>query len=160
MASKKKSNPFRDREKDWQRKPKKQKIKLDLTFRDEICRSCGKKFRAGFAAEGYAEILFIGYHHAGMKRRQLVCPRCVGTLLKVIGEAPVDILMIAPSKIYSWDDTKDGFPKRASNMKIDGKIVKYNRKKLEAAVKKFSKKMKKLEPYSNIDYYKLSGLKR
>lgn len=144
---------------EWKRRPTKQKITLNLKFRDEICMVCKKKFRAGFAAEGYAEVLFIGYHHAGMKRRNMICANCVHVLLKLVGEPSMDILLKAPQMTYKADDLQK-FPKRATGMSWDGNHYKYNRKKLEIAVKKFSKKMKKLEPYSNIDYYKLSGLKR
>lgn len=147
-------------DKEWKRVPTKQKIELNLKFRDEVCAACKNKFRAGYAAEGYAEILFIGYHHGGMKRRRLICSQCVGTLLKVVGEAPLDILTTAPTALFTWDTNKDDFPDKPSGMMINHKHHKYNRKKLRLAVKKFTKKMKKLEPYSNIDYYKLAGLVR
>ena len=131
-----------------------------MDYRDELCAHCGKKFRAGRATDGYMDFNLIGYHSVGLDRHKYFCGNCMNEFLyKFMGEPSILDHDKAPTALYTW--TKGDFPKRPDNMMINGKYIKhYNRKKLEIAVRKFAKKIKKEEPWNTVDYFKYAGLKK
>ncbi len=133
-------------------------VKIKLNYRDEECGACHKKFRAGKACEGYMHLILVGYHDVGLDRESLICSDCKDIIYKLLGCPTMEILTKCPSIYY---DTKAMFQSnpKPSGMSIGEKHVKYNKSILEKEVAKYEKKMKRKEPWSNVNYRKVSGLK-
>jgi len=158
-------------EKEWQEQiekdepvKKNSKITLKLKYRDEKCKHCGKKFRAGYACEGYLDWHVVGYSGIGIGekggRHGYFCNRCMEEFVyRFMGEPSIFDHMRAPSKFY---DIKGLRQKRAkpSGMSIKGKHMKYNKEKFMKETRRFAKWIRKNEPWNIVDYYKFGGARR
>ena len=134
-------------------------VKIKLNYRDEKCSACHKKFRAGKSCEGYMHLILVGYHDVGLSREKLlICNDCKDIIYKLLDCPTMNILTSMPQAYYSLNTLGQSNP-RPAGMSINNKHVKYNRAILEKEVAKYEKKMKRKEPWSNVNYRKVSGLK-
>lgn len=146
------------------KQPKNKKITLKLRYRDEVCRHCGKTFRAGFACEGYMDWNIIGYSSVGIgdrkERHGHFCNVCMEDFIyRFIGEPSILDHDRAPSKLYGSGSLSNKRP-RTVGMMIKGDYVKYDKKKFEKATRAFVKQIKKTESWNIVDYEKFGGYKR
>ena len=154
--------------KEWQEKIEKdepvkrnRKITLKLKYRDEKCRHCGKTFRAGEACEGYLDWHVVGYSGIGIsdnrKRHGYFCNMCMEKFIyRFMGEPSLLDHDRAPSKFYNFKSFEQKHP-RVEGMTIKGKMVKWNKDRFMRETRRFSKWVKKNEPWNIVDYYKFGG---
>jgi len=137
------------------------KITLKLKYRDEKCRHCGKKFRAGKACEGYLDWNIVGYSSVGLGdkdgRHGFFCNICMEEFIyRFMGEPSILDHDRAPTKLYNALPVNGKNPK-VNCMMIKGKIAKWNKERFIKETRRFTKWVKKNEPWNIVDYYKFGG---
>jgi hypothetical protein len=134
-------------------------ITIKRNYRDEICSGCKKTFRAGFACSGYSHIVIVGYRPVGLVNHNMLCPTCTDVVFRLLGADHQAWDKKCPMAFFKYNNRTKRFNKTPSTMTINGKNMKYDKYRLFLATQKFAAKMKKKEPWSNVDYYKIAGVK-